>query len=223
MPLLIETEGKPNETVHGEAESQRKMRIRNRRKRYLELHEDYFSSPNLELAGSPPVYNLLTLYSDAWADPLLYDRLIRRFMSASEREADGRKKGYSGVLEADLLRSEAKLAALAHPDPESSTTYQRGVNGEIMPEKKGDIPATKEEGQEAWREHITWRFLRGDDDDTDYPAIDDSEEYDWLEEKRRDEEDQYFGQEEPSWRLENGSEVGHGDLVLQGETGVQDF
>lgn len=45
-------------------------------------------------------------------DPLLYDRLVRRFQSAAEREQEGRRRGYTGVLEADLYRSEAKLAAL---------------------------------------------------------------------------------------------------------------
>jgi hypothetical protein len=63
------------------AEKPSAVRVKNRRKRYLDLNPSYFTSPNLELA-----------------DPLLYDRLIRRFQTAAEREADGRAKGFSGVL-----------------------------------------------------------------------------------------------------------------------------
>jgi hypothetical protein len=41
-------------------------------------------------------------------DPLGYDRLVRRFQSPAEREAEGRRKGFAGVLEADLWRAEAR-------------------------------------------------------------------------------------------------------------------
>lgn len=43
-------------------------------------------------------------------DPILYDALIRRFQTPAEREKEGRTKGYSRVLEVDLLRGEARLA-----------------------------------------------------------------------------------------------------------------
>ena len=70
-----------------------RIRVKNRRKHYLDKHPEYFDS-SLELA-----------------DPLLYDRLVRRFQSPVEREAEGRSKGYSGILEADLLRSERRSSA----------------------------------------------------------------------------------------------------------------
>ncbi|EAQ90027.1 hypothetical protein CHGG_06646 [Chaetomium globosum CBS 148.51] len=59
------------------------IRVQNRRRAYLEKH-----------------------------DPLLYDSLIRRFQTPSEREAEGRKKGYARVLEGSLLRGEERLAKL---------------------------------------------------------------------------------------------------------------
>ncbi|KAJ0416618.1 coiled-coil domain-containing protein-domain-containing protein [Aspergillus carlsbadensis] len=173
-------------------------RIKNRRKRYLDLHPEYFSA-DLELA-----------------DPLLYDRLIRRFQTPAEREAEGRAKGFSGILQADLLRSEAKMDALNHPDPHAMFSYTRGPNGEILAEDRDEIPGSKEEGEKTWRWEMTMRFLRGEDEEFDYTAVDGNEEFDDLSE----EQDKYFEEEEPEWLIE-----GEGDVKerLQGETGIQDF
>ncbi|OJJ03290.1 hypothetical protein ASPVEDRAFT_134580 [Aspergillus versicolor CBS 583.65] len=176
----------------------RATQIKNRRKRYLDLHPEYFSA-DLELA-----------------DPLLYDRLIRRFQTPTEREAEGRAKGFSGILQADMLRSEAKMDALNHPDPHAMFTYARGPNGEILAEDRDEIPGSKEEGEKAWRWEMTMRFLRGEDSDFDYTVVDENEELDDLQE----EQERYFDDEEPEWMVE-----GDGDVRarLQGETGIQDF
>lgn len=149
-------------------------------------------------------------------DPLLYDRLVRRFQTAAEREAEGRAKGYTGILEADIVRSEAKLDALAHPDPNSTFQYKRGPNGEILEEDKDEIPTSKEDGMARWRWEMEMRFLRGDDNDFDYSTVDDNEEWDDKAQEERDRQDEYFAQEEPSWNLED-------DRQPSGETGVQDF
>ncbi|KAL6238030.1 hypothetical protein BDW75DRAFT_46227 [Aspergillus navahoensis] len=174
--------------------------VKNRRKRFLDLHPEYFSA-DLELA-----------------DPLLYDRLIRRFQTPSEREAEGRAKGFSGILQADLLRSEAKMDALNHPDPHALFTYARGPNGEILAEDRDEIPANKEEGEKAWRWEMTLRFLRGKDVDFDYLTVDGNEELDDVNE----EQEKYFDEEEPEWCVEGD---GGGDVRerLKGETGIQDF
>ncbi|BDD59541.1 hypothetical protein MPDQ_001055 [Monascus purpureus] len=172
--------------------------VKNRRKRYLDMHPEYFSA-DLELA-----------------DPLSYDRLIRRFQTPAERESEGRAKGFSGILQADLARSEAKLDALANPDPNAMFSYSRGPNGEILAEDRDEIPANKEEGEKRWRWEMEMRFLHGFDTDFDYRAVDENDEYDdWNEEQER-----YFEDEEPEWILE-----GEGDIQsrLQGETGIQDF
>ncbi|PYI08720.1 hypothetical protein BO78DRAFT_364043 [Aspergillus sclerotiicarbonarius CBS 121057] len=175
-------------------------KVKNRRKRYLDMHPEYFSA-DLELA-----------------DPLLYDRLIRRFQTPAEREAEGRAKGFSGVLQADLCRSEAKFEALSHPDPHAMFSYTRGPNGEILAEDRDEIPPNKEEGEKAWRWEMTLRFLRGEDDDFDYATVDNNDEYDdW-----NVEQDKYFDEEEPEW-LVDGADDGDIRSHLQGETGVQDF
>lgn len=152
------------------------------------------------------------------ADPLLYDRLIRRFQSTAEREAEGRAKGFSGILQADLYRSEAKMDALAHPDPHAMFSYTRGPSGEILAEDRDEIPLSKEEGEKLWRWEMTLRFMRGEDRDFDYKVVDENDEYDdWSEAQQ-----QYFDDEEPEWMVE-GANGGYIQSQLQGETGVQDF
>ncbi|KAL2010270.1 hypothetical protein VTN00DRAFT_6077 [Thermoascus crustaceus] len=190
-----------NDAAHGTTSLKRpvvppaSVQVKNRRKRYLDKHPEYFSSPDLELA-----------------DPLLYDRLIRRFQTPQEREAEGRAKGFSGVLEADIMRSEAKLDALNNPDPNAMLSYRRGPNGEILAEDREDIPTTKEEGEKRWRWEMEMRFLKGADYNFDYKTVDENDEYDdWNEEQER-----YFDEEEPEWIIED-------EKKLQGETGIQDF
>ncbi|KNG87971.1 hypothetical protein ANOM_004564 [Aspergillus nomiae NRRL 13137] len=174
--------------------------VKNRRKRYLDTHPEYFSA-DLELA-----------------DPLLYDRLIRRFQTPAEREAEGRAKGFSGILQADLYRSEAKMEALSHPDPNAMFSYSRGPNGEILAEDKDEIPTSKEEGKKIWQWEMGLRFIRGEDHDFDYATVDENDDYDdWNEEQER-----YFDDEEPEWIVE-GTSGGDVRSRLQGETGVQDF
>ena len=151
-------------------------------------------------------------------DPLLYDRLIRRFQTPQEREAQGRAKGFSGVLETDLMRSEAKVDALANPDPNAMLSYTRGRDGEILAEDRDDIPANKEEGEKAWQWEMGLRFMRGDDPDFDYKTVDENEEYDDLSEEL----DEYFENEEPEWMVGD-SRGEDAREKLQGETGVQDF
>ncbi|OCK82492.1 hypothetical protein K432DRAFT_415312 [Lepidopterella palustris CBS 459.81] len=180
-------------------ERSQRIRVKNRRKRYLDTHPEYFD-PSLELA-----------------DPLLYDRLVRRFQSPAEREAEGRQKGFSGVLEADITRSEAKLDALAHPNPKSMFNYRRGPNGEILEEEQDEVPQDKEQGLEWWRFEMGMRFIRGDDEDFDYKIVDESEEFDDPEEDRERQE-AYFEDEEPAWASD-----GEGEREITGQTGIQDF
>jgi Coiled-coil domain containing protein (DUF2052) len=173
------------------------IRIKNRRKRYLDLNPSYFNA-SLELA-----------------DPLLYDRLIRRFQTAAEREAEGKSKGYSGVLHTDLIRSEAKLEALRNPDPHALFSYRRGPDGEILAEERSEVPMTREEGLERWEYEMGLRFLRGDDWDFEYATVDESEEWDDKAEEDREKLDEYLEGEQASFILEGGQPLG--------ETGIQDF
>jgi hypothetical protein len=184
-------------------EEERALRLaaKNRRQRYLEVHPEYFSDSSLELA-----------------DPLLYDRLIRRFQTAAEREAEGRRRGTSAQIASDLLRAEAKKDALSRPDPHSLFTYNRGPNGQILEEDKDDVPMTKEEGRAWWVDEMTQRFLRGGDDDFEYKNVDGNVKYDHPEQER-DIEDAWF----ESIESDLDSEGEGKEKVLTGETGIQDY
>lgn len=150
-------------------------------------------------------------------DPLAYDRLVRRFQTHSEREAEGKKKGYSGTLEADLWRSEARIEALKNPNAALLMTYKRGKDGEILAEEKDEVPMTKEEGMQRWRKEMELRFLRGHDDDFEYSMVDRSEEYDDRGVEEREEEEKWFDEEDSQWVTDTA------EKHVEGETGVQDF
>ncbi len=158
-------------------------------------------------------------------DPLLYDRLIRRFQSTAEREAEGRQKGYSGVLEADLWRSEAKMAALNAPDQNAIFTYRRGKDGEILAEEKDEVPTDKDDGRRRWHWEMELRFVSGRDNDFDYGTVDANDEYDDRVTEDRDAEEQYFMEEEPEFVIGvNGVKRSKSkEAELEGETGIQDF
>lgn len=139
------------------------------------------------------------------------------------------------MLEADLYRSEAKLAAIkANPviveEPTSKVelsstqsapsvsfvSYARGENGEVLPEEDDEVPRSKEEGLERWKFEMTLKFLIGEDQDFDYKAVDENDEWDTVE--RREIEERWFEDEEPEWIADENEGVLHG-----GETGIQDF
>lgn len=124
------------------------------------------------------------------------------------------------MLEADLRRSEAKLAALASPDS-SSVSYRRDSNGEIRAEDARDAPANKEDGQDRWKREMTERFLRGEDDDFDYGEVDNNEAWDDKVQEARDDEEKWFSEEPARWILDDET-AGVGKQVT-GETGIQDF
>lgn len=150
------------------------------------------------------------------SDPLLYDRLVRRFLSASEREKEGRARGYTGVLEADLVRSEAKIEALQRPDPNSPIVYKRAPDGSIVSveQDEDDRARNRDEGWEKWIDFMGQRFLRGDDHDFDYVVVDDNENYDDRDEEEREKLEEYLDAETPKFIGEDGP---------SGETGIQDF
>lgn len=177
-----------------------RLTAKNRRKRYLEVHPEYFDDASLELA-----------------DPLLYDRLIRRFQTAREREAEGQRKGFSGQMSTDLWRAEAKKDALQHTDPKSLFIYSRGPHGQIVEEDKDEVPMTKEEGKAWWMDEMTQRFLCGADHDFDYTNVDRNEKYD--DEKERDIQDAYFDSMESDFDSDGEGK----EKVLTGETGIQDY
>lgn len=187
------------QNLTGGARDSRKTRIRNRRKRYLDLHGNEYLGASLESA-----------------DYLLYDRLIRRYQSAAEREAEGRQKGWSGILEADMRRAEAKSEDMRNSQHASPFACRREPDGEILAEDQLDKPANKEEARAWWLDEMTQRFLRGDDADFNYHGVDENEEYDDLAEEEREAQEKWFDEQEPEFILKDGE-------MPVGQTGIQDY
>ena len=173
--------------------------------------------------------------ADHQAEPLAYDRLVRRHQTAAEREAAGRQKGLADALTSSLLRGEAKTAlAIQHGS-------QMSAGGEVVGDEdmlgldwsiegEGEDEAGGEEGQQGgegeradqrakglreWRRRLEERFVGGEDEDFDYAAVDGNEELDggWGE---MSPEDRWFAEEDEE------GEKGEGQ-GLEGETGIQDF
>ena len=133
------------------------------------------------------------------SDPVLYERLVKRFQSAEERAREAKDKGYGRTLEADLLRGETRLAEMDPSEPQDSNNNSADTAARTGPgvDESWEQPAsTKEEGLGLWREYLAERFVRGGDGDFDYGGVDGNDEYDEL--ARRDAEDAWFDDEEPS-------------------------
>ncbi|KAK1080803.1 hypothetical protein LTR33_005227 [Friedmanniomyces endolithicus] len=143
-------------------------------------------------------------------------RLIRRYQSPAERQREGRERGYTGNLEADLMRSEAKLEALRHPDVNSAMAYKRAEDGSItgVEADREERAGSKEEGRARWVEFMRQRFLRGEDGDFEYEVVDESEEYDDRGEEEQRHLEAYLARQSEEYLGEGGP---------RGETGVQDF
>jgi hypothetical protein len=154
---------------------------------------------------------------------LLYDRFVRRFQTATERQQQtvqrnlDRPTNLTGdILEANLVRSEAKLEALKHPDPNSPIVYQRAADGSIVAfeQDEDDRALSREEGWSRWTDIMGQRFLRGEDRHFDYGSVDENDEYDDRATQDRERLEEWL----------DGEEVEHpAGYVPTGETGIQDY
>ncbi|KAH0497465.1 hypothetical protein TgHK011_004765 [Trichoderma gracile] len=185
-----------------------RLGVRNRRHEYLVKTPSYFDNLDHELA-----------------DPVLYERLVKRFQTPAEREADGKAKGYGRTLEADLIRGETKLANLhqsaEQPNGPSSSSLDadnsKAVGDGGVGTNAWDAEAeNKEHGMQLWHAYLEARFVEGMDEDFDYGQVDDNDQYDTM--AIQDAEDAWFDNEEPSW-----ADCASQSPVRRGETGIQDF
>ncbi|KAL7789090.1 coiled-coil domain-containing domain-containing protein [Trichoderma ceciliae] len=179
-----------------------RLGVRNRRHEYLQRNPSYFDNLDHELA-----------------DPVLYERLIKRFQTPAEREAEGKAKGYGRTLEADLVRGETKLSNFSQTSENIDLLqdYVKAPGDGGAGTNAWDAEAeNKEHGVQLWRTYLEARFVEGLDEDFEYEIVDNNDVYDTM--ARRDAEEAWFDEEEPSWA--------DGDSqfpVKLGETGVQDF
>lgn len=146
-------------------------------------------------------------------DPLLYDRLIRQYQSPLEKEQDARSRGLASLLEADMLRAEARQESLQTLAGSASGTAQPVAQQTYI---QHVLPKGKEDASDEWRTIMRQRFLDGQDPSFDYGSVDNNAEYDDALQEQRDREDAYFDSQEAEWYVPQ-------DTQLQGQTGVQDF
>ncbi|UPK91761.1 hypothetical protein LCI18_002696 [Fusarium solani-melongenae] len=204
-PILPQSEETLDKPIPRGPKSPRRLaqiQAQNRRREHLARHPSYFESIEHELA-----------------DPVLYERLVKRFQTASEREAEGKVKGYGRTLEADLQRGESKLSKLKESNGTGRTP--NGIeNSEGDLEHPWEKPATdKAHGLQLWHAFLEERFVHGLDEDIDYRPIDGDEDLDTM--IRQDAQDAWFDDEEPSWVDNEAS--GTDQQPRRGETGIQDF
>ncbi|GAM82768.1 hypothetical protein ANO11243_007540 [Dothideomycetidae sp. 11243] len=147
--------------------------VRARRRRYLVLKPEYFSSAEL-----------------AEAEPKLYHALVRRFQSAAEREAvakRSRPKGAMGTLADGIARAEERRMIAGKG---------QAVLDEVL---DGEAPRTKKEGLDLWRSIIERRFVDGQDGEVDYGLIDGNAAYDDVDEDTRRRQDEYFDKQQEQY------------------------
>ncbi|KAL6856600.1 coiled-coil domain protein domain-containing protein-containing protein [Trichoderma novae-zelandiae] len=184
-----------------------RLGVRNRRHGYLVKTPSYFDNLDHELA-----------------DPVLYERLVKRFQNTAEREADSKAKGYGRILEADLVRGETKLSSVHQASEQhgSRSSSPAPVNSEMLGDGGAGTNAwdaeaeNKEHGMQLWHAYLEARFVEGMDEEFDYRLVDDDYQYDTM--AIQDAEDAWFDNEEPSW-----AECASQSPAARGETGIQDF
>ncbi|KAL7916481.1 coiled-coil domain-containing domain-containing protein [Trichoderma velutinum] len=179
-----------------------RLGVRNRRHEYLVQTPSYFDNLEHELA-----------------DPVLYERLVKRFQTPAEREAEVKAKGYSRTLEADLVRGETNLSNLYQEREQGNQAleYSKVPGDGGAGTNAWDADAeNREHGKQLWHAYLEVRFVDGLDEDFDYEKVDDNYKYDTM--AIQDAEDAWFDDEEPSW-VDGEAQF----PVRLGETGVQDF
>lgn len=211
------------------------IRVRNRRREYLERNPDYLKSAEHEFAGKLTVILFVSavmvslhfhISLTLCPDPLLYDSLVRHFFTQRERQAESQEKGYSRTLETSLLRGEARLAELASNQDGADDDGRVGANNSQSLPRAAAVPtaptavavatgfeidvamAAPAATKEEGRER--WEeFLR----DRFVRGGDEEFEYRAVDEdddldvlERKDREDAWFDDESPDWATTPGAE-----------------
>ena len=156
-------------------------------------------------------------------NPLLYEHYIGQYLSEEERQLlDGSNSPdmtLSGMImkkmeldrRSELLsrQQETEASEIVESDESESseeeeeeeeegegddTCQNRGMKLSVDPDT---ACREKQMLREEFLKAMQLRFLNGEERDFDYSAVDTNEKYDSIEQRQRDEEDDYFDQEEP--------------------------
>lgn len=168
-------------------------------------------------------------------NPLLYEHYVGQYLSEEERQLidDGgitSDMTLSGMIlkkmeldrRSELLSRQQEMEAgqVVESDSSSSSESEDADDGEEQDseENRGmrlsadPFRAGKEKEmlKEEFLKAMQLRFLSGEERDFDYSKVDSNEQYDSIEARQRDEEDDYFDAEEPSQCEESHSNDGTG-------------
>jgi hypothetical protein len=179
-----------------------KTAVRNRRLTYLN-RSDYLASPEVQQR----------LF------PFLYEKLVIQHKTLRDKQ-DEESVSKSRTLTKVLLDAGDHIQKLERQRDRTAEDrakdHERFVAEELIADS---LPASTLENREKSRELleklITERFLAGEDEEFDYAAVDEDEQYDDWETIDQDFRERYFDDEDPE-STEKGK-------ALTGETGVQDF
>ena len=202
--------GKLRQTLSQSSKSRTK-KIRNRRYeclRYMMEESSYFSEEEMRQRN-----------------PLLYDFYIGQYLSEEEKQRRGRKNtdmALSAMIlnqmdqdkTAELFRRQTKSEIEELSLSNATGCESSGCESRVSSKKHRLLKAMelnsdptiadrekymlKQEFLAAMQTH----FLDGKDEGFDYSRIENDEQYDSLDMRERDEQDEYFDEEEPSWNEE---------------------
>ncbi|KAK6504927.1 hypothetical protein TWF481_006862 [Arthrobotrys musiformis] len=129
-------------------------------------------------------------------------------MKSKRQESNTDFEGEEGPIDAEKLDADILIRA--------------DSNGEFMNVQDG------EEAWEIWKDILSRRFIRGDDEDFDYDSVDRpggaGDPNHLIEvEIERDGWEEYFDEEEADVYTEQDGKKYSGGKIMEGETGIQDF
>lgn len=165
-------------------------------------------------------------------NPLLYEHYIGQYLSEEERQLLDNNVTSDMTLSGMILKKmeldrrsellsqqqETEAGQIVESDSSDSSESEDTEDEREMEENLGmklsTDPATagreKEMLKEEFLKAMQLRFLNGEERDFDYSKVDSNEKYDSIDARQRDEEDDYFDTEEPSWCEESHSKNGTG-------------
>ncbi|KAK6528194.1 hypothetical protein TWF281_009443 [Arthrobotrys megalospora] len=122
------------------------------------------------------------------------------------------------ISNADLDGEEAGEGPIDAENLDADILIRADSNGEFMNVQD------REEAWEIWKDILSRRFLRGDDEDFEYETVDMPGGASLIEvEIERDGWEEYFDEEEADVYVERDGKKYLGGKVMEGETGIQDF
>ncbi|KAF3107125.1 hypothetical protein TWF569_011124 [Orbilia oligospora] len=230
---------------------------RNRRLIYLQNHDEYFTKTE-HAFSLPTLYNQLvsrfmsgrdmrehaadpasqTKFSEILARDLERgeDRMenLRRHQKMEEEEDEDEMeevedeegnivmKSKREALDTDLDGEAAEDGPIDAENLDADILIRADSNGEFMNVED------REEAWEIWKDILSRRFLRGDDEDFEYDSVDRpggaGDPNHLIEvEIERDGWEEYFDGEEADVYTERDGRMYLGGKVVEGETGIQDF